>query len=99
MIRLPPRSTLFPYTTLFRSLQIPGSATPAGGPRKEDTHHNLLFLSWVPNAHSLGWQGRIRLAGSRQLHENKVLVFPAKFERSGLRQCYKLPREKFWTRL
>src|SRR2546425_11369360 len=24
MIRRPPRSTLFPYTTLFRSLQIPG---------------------------------------------------------------------------
>src|SRR2546430_13131677 len=25
MIRRPPRSTLFPYTTLFRSLVIPGS--------------------------------------------------------------------------
>src|SRR2546426_4712580 len=24
MIRRPPRSTLFPYTTLFRSVQIPG---------------------------------------------------------------------------
>src|SRR5689334_24570833 len=23
MLRLPPRSTLFPYTTLFRSLQLP----------------------------------------------------------------------------
>src|SRR2546430_4432853 len=26
MIRRPPRSTLFPYTTLFRSHQAPGSA-------------------------------------------------------------------------
>src|SRR2546430_8705373 len=26
MIRRPPRSTLFPYTTLFRSLRSPGSA-------------------------------------------------------------------------
>src|SRR5256885_9888186 len=26
MIRRPPRSTLFPYTTLFRSLRLPGSA-------------------------------------------------------------------------
>src|SRR3712207_9092864 len=26
MIRRPPRSTLFPYTTLFRSLRIPASA-------------------------------------------------------------------------
>src|SRR5258708_30647319 len=25
MIRRPPRSTLFPYTTLFRSRQLPGS--------------------------------------------------------------------------
>src|SRR5205085_5236455 len=29
MIRLPPRSTLFPYTTLFRSSPAPG---PAGTP-------------------------------------------------------------------
>src|SRR5256885_6847504 len=39
MIRRPPRSTLFPYTTLFRSLQLhrvgpstrPGQAAPAAG--------------------------------------------------------------------
>src|SRR5256885_6143398 len=29
MIRRPPRSTLFPYTTLFRSLQRPGAARSA----------------------------------------------------------------------
>src|SRR3989449_11053244 len=28
MIRRPPRSTLFPYTTLFRSIQLGTSATP-----------------------------------------------------------------------
>src|SRR5205809_1422014 len=27
MIRRPPRSTLFPYTTLFRSLYVPGAET------------------------------------------------------------------------
>src|SRR3712207_8114064 len=35
MIRRPPRSTLFPYTTLFRSLPPPASPTStskAGGP-------------------------------------------------------------------
>src|SRR3712207_8034118 len=39
MIRRPPRSTLFPYTTLFRSQEHPlrpgreqGAARPAGGP-------------------------------------------------------------------
>src|SRR2546422_7404588 len=42
MIRRPPRSTLFPYTTLFRSVQestteevneIPSATTSAGAPR------------------------------------------------------------------
>src|SRR5256885_6707586 len=33
MIRRPPRSTLFPYTTLFRSIQLPGDRRDAlGGP-------------------------------------------------------------------
>src|SRR3712207_9593978 len=32
MIRLPPRSTLFPYTTLFRSLLGPAGRQRAGGP-------------------------------------------------------------------
>src|SRR5690348_18111259 len=30
MIRRPPRSTLFPYTTLFRSNSIPGSPAASG---------------------------------------------------------------------
>src|SRR2546426_7593300 len=29
MIRRPPRSTLFPYTTLFRSPSLPGTRPPA----------------------------------------------------------------------
>src|SRR2546422_4030358 len=31
MIRRPPRSTLFPYTTLFRSIQRVGADQPAAG--------------------------------------------------------------------
>src|SRR3712207_9240295 len=30
MIRRPPRSTLFPYTTLFRSMVLTGQTGPAG---------------------------------------------------------------------
>src|SRR2546430_13017131 len=30
MIRRPPRSTLFPYTTLFRSRSVPGQVVRAG---------------------------------------------------------------------
>src|SRR3712207_8524109 len=44
MIRRPPRSTLFPYTTLFRS-QDPklGSIGPSGK-AAEDQHHRLLAV-------------------------------------------------------
>src|SRR5438445_10083849 len=35
MIRRPPRSTLFPYTTLFRSAQHLSTAEPPGGPHLE----------------------------------------------------------------
>src|SRR5688572_31187532 len=34
MLRRPPRSTLFPYTTLFRSFSIREPALPRGGGRR-----------------------------------------------------------------
>src|SRR2546422_7833442 len=49
MIRRPPRSTLFPYTTLFRSdglkgsLRITGLGTPVGGNRA--ALHNAVRIS------------------------------------------------------
>src|SRR5688572_32691347 len=36
MIRRPPRSTLFPYTTLFRSLLAEGEERDLGGGKVED---------------------------------------------------------------
>src|SRR2546430_4491420 len=49
MIRRPPRSTLFPYTTLFRSKCIPVRPHPnTGGPIGRSTHrssyYNVLYL-------------------------------------------------------
>src|ERR1041385_1963441 len=38
MIRRPPRSTLFPYTTLFRSVQL----EPIGRPAEDDPHVPVL---------------------------------------------------------
>src|SRR5256885_16184790 len=51
MIRRPPRSTLFPYTTLFRSLrgeQMDLSRTQAAGVR--DLKHFLEFAERGPRA-------------------------------------------------
>src|SRR5260221_4882609 len=41
MIRRPPRSTLFPYTTLFRSRPVPQHLPPEllGGVRRERSKH------------------------------------------------------------
>src|SRR2546428_3161485 len=36
MIRRPPRSTLFPYTTLFRSTLVPGDLEHSGACRQDD---------------------------------------------------------------
>src|SRR5215471_20855020 len=51
MIRRPPRSTLFPYTTLFRSLRRPGRPEPARHPgragRRGDRKSTRLNSSHV----------------------------------------------------
>src|SRR2546429_6127280 len=44
MIRRPPRSTLFPYTTLFRSTQPPGIFRPDRAPRGRARHRKLRDL-------------------------------------------------------
>src|SRR3712207_7639438 len=43
MIRRPPRSTLFPYTTLFRSIDWARRAARAD-PLREETHLDLIRL-------------------------------------------------------
>src|SRR5688572_32347691 len=48
MIRRPPRSTLFPYTTLFRSLR--GTGCPEGQPVHRDRGwYPILFCALAPN--------------------------------------------------
>src|SRR3712207_8754221 len=43
MIRRPPRSTLFPYTTLFRSALFVGHLEPEGGPQQDERDHRHLL--------------------------------------------------------
>src|SRR5574341_621106 len=49
MIRRPPRSTLFPYTTLFRSSTLATSC-------EELTHWKRLMLGGVGGRRRRGWQ-------------------------------------------
>src|SRR2546430_13699851 len=73
MIRRPPRSTLFPYTTLFRSLECEHgqgkvSVQDAGG--AVDRHH--LLSRWSRAAHrgakfpALDWRHRNRRPADRK---------------------------------
>src|SRR3712207_8701991 len=52
MIRRPPRSTLFPYTTLFRSSTTPVSLTTLGTGLPPGSHGVLGFVTVVPGARS-----------------------------------------------
>src|SRR5256884_2253781 len=52
MIRRPPRSTLFPYTTLFRSVLARWPVTSAEGNfpmALDEAHHRLFVATWTPS--------------------------------------------------
>src|SRR3712207_7510981 len=58
MIRRPPRSTLFPYTTLFRSRE-----RPSGGPQL-DLHDGALRRSWFAGSDQAADRKSTRLNSS-----------------------------------
>src|SRR5258707_7950615 len=63
MIRRPPRSTLFPYTTLFRSLSAWANGAPGEGVRLTDPAGKLL----KPKSFEAGWQP----AGAEKTEDRK----------------------------
>src|SRR2546430_11862712 len=56
MIRRPPRSTLFPYTTLFRSSRGRGHRDPVGGGSPHEPVQHAL--QYPPIVDSFGDRGR-----------------------------------------
>src|SRR3989441_5332609 len=55
MIRRPPRSTLFPYTTLFRSYALIGAATGGGLYRSDDGGATWQIAGSDPRITSRSW--------------------------------------------
>src|SRR5258708_11703043 len=67
MIRRPPRSTLFPYTTLFRSLQLPANARAKEEPEaRADEMRRELPAGVHEVRNGFRWQDRATL------HEDQV---------------------------
>src|SRR5438874_10752907 len=62
MIRRPPRSTLFPYTTLFRSVAVVEAERPGDHARREVVVHR----EWLA-VDGGGVQRRVRARGERDL--------------------------------
>src|SRR5438132_9664624 len=75
MIRRPPRSTLFPYTTLFRSPQNVGKTpSPTGSPRTlacGASHHDRTGERWRSEEHTSELQSHSDLVCRLLLEKKK----------------------------
>src|SRR3712207_8511973 len=81
MIRRPPRSTLFPYTTLFRSADDLAAADAATRHLIDHGHRRVAFLGselWNPTTRLrlAGYRRRVTRSGGHtgQLHSRQYLV-------------------------
>src|SRR3712207_8382455 len=74
MIRRPPRSTLFPYTTLFRSLRRPGPAGRCGDPRRHGDPEQHLGLRLDRPRHDLVRPDRRSEEHTSELQSRQYLV-------------------------
>src|SRR5256885_7149664 len=74
MIRRPPRSTLFPYTTLFRSVIEKGYVTRISGGLQADILKEYMASYEDPEAYAvshIGWGLQPRAHWSMLAHYNK----------------------------
>src|SRR3989442_7433489 len=97
MIRRPPRSTLFPYTTLFRSFTfLPPTGHSRSGRRSFDSKLiSLLPLDEAP-VHVHRFAEREKDRKSTRLNSSHVRISYAVF---CLKKKNKHPSEERWTRV
>src|SRR3712207_8367381 len=70
MIRRPPRSTLFPYTTLFRSRPVPESVVMMGGGRLLSSQVNTD----IGSPRHVSWSRRRSEEHTSELQSRQYLV-------------------------
>src|SRR3989442_11673152 len=66
MIRRPPRSTLFPYTTLFRSINFLRGTTTSSGP----------YVNLSLGFHVKTWKPKLRLTYRSEEHTSELQSRP-----------------------
>src|SRR2546422_2324513 len=71
MIRRPPRSTLFPYTTLFRSTCSRSSRRTCGAPGSSGTSRGSGTMSTRSEEHTSELQSRLHLVCRLLLEKKK----------------------------
>src|SRR2546429_7130766 len=83
MIRRPPRSTLFPYTTLFRSpgfeLAIPAPSLNGRSPVKAVRHRRSSAITTRSEEHTSELQSRLHLVCRLLLEKKKKKKTPVYF--------------------
>src|SRR2546430_10040466 len=84
MIRRPPRSTLFPYTTLFRSGVFPFFDQSSAGGTVDSTHKSLLMRS---EEHTSELQSQSNLVCRLLLEKKKAATPTAQY--SSLRMAWR----------
>src|SRR5690349_22853918 len=79
MIRRPPRSTLFPYTTLFRSRLVAGAEQQLTHPPEVPRHHALRAVDFHAVVALLGHADPARDRKSTRLNSSHVEISYAVF--------------------
>src|SRR5256885_12104955 len=76
MIRRPPRSTLFPYTTLFRSRRIDATIDPNARERLHLSamEHRVALSEWRSEEHTSELQSPCNLVCRLLLEKKKNLI-------------------------
>src|SRR5438034_6995135 len=85
MLRRPPRSTLFPYTTLFRSLSLPARVASAGNTasapyakKRTDPSAKQKFGVWRSEEHTSELQSHSDLVCRLLLEKKKKTPQPSR---------------------
>src|SRR2546427_4440698 len=102
MIRRPPRSTLFPYTTLFRSPGRLGQAEEGTGTAAACASRSRAFFSLSESARSISRcidRKSTRLNSSHSQISYAVFCLKKKKKKHNIEECfytiYRVPTRKF----